>query len=383
MTHPVSRRSEVALARLERGELAPLARKVLSGERLDAEDGLELYRTGDLLGLGCLANLVREARHGDVASFVRNVHVNPTNVCAFTCEFCAFGVKKGQPDAYETNLEEVARTLEPLGRLGLREVHMVGGVHPDWPYETWLDYVRTIRRTLPDVGIKAYTAVEIDWMARISGRSHAGVLADLLEAGLTALPGGGAEIFHPEVRRRICRGKVDAHGWLEIHRAAHALGIPTNATMLYGHLEEPRHRVDHLVRLRRLQDEAPAGGGFLAYVPLAFHPRETSLAHLPGPTERQGLREVAVARLLLDNVPHVTGYWVMLGAAAAQLSLAFGADDLSGTIVQERITHAAGGVSGRAMTAGRIAALALEAGRVPVERDTLYRPVSPALELVS
>ena len=192
MTHPVSRRSEVALARLERGELAPLARKVLSGERLDAEDGLELYRTGDLLGLGCLANLVREARHGDVASFVRNVHVNPTNVCAFTCEFCAFGVKKGQPDAYETNLEEVARTLEPLGRLGLREVHMVGGVHPDWPYETWLDYVRTIRRTLPDVGIKAYTAVEIDWMARISGRSHAGVLADLLEAGLTALPGGAS-----------------------------------------------------------------------------------------------------------------------------------------------------------------------------------------------
>lgn len=371
---PAPLRSDRIERRLGGGPLAGVLDKVVAGVRLDRADGRLLYATGDLAGVGYLADLVRAARHGDRVTFIRNVHVNPTNVCVYTCDFCAFARRKGADGGYDLGLDRVADRLAAFVGTDLAEVHMVGGVHPDWPVERYLELVRVVRRTLPGVGIKAWTAVEIDWMHRLSRRPVESLLEDLVEAGLTALPGGGAEIFAPAVRRRICKGKVDGAGWQAIHRAAHRLGIRTNCTMLYGHIETADDRVDHLLALRSVQDDAPPGGGFQAYVPLAFHPAGTALADRPGPTDRSNLREVAVARLLLDNIDHITGYWVMIGSPMAQVSLACGADDLSGTIVRERITHAAGGTSERGLTPDAMVALIEEAGRVPVERDTLYRP---------
>lgn len=363
--------------RLRARGLGPILEKVLAAEPLGREDGLRLHEEPRVGLVGYLANLVRERRNGDLTWWVRDQHLNPTNLCRHACLFCAFARRKGQEGGYTMARDEVARRAERMREEGVVEVHVVGGVHPDWGYDDYLEVLRTIRRHHPRVGIKGWTAVEVDHMARLSGLPLERVLLDLRAAGLDHLAGGGAEIFAPEVRRRICGTKADGARWLEVHRAAHALGIPSNSTMLYGHVEEPRHRVDHLLALREVQAEALRHGrpGFSSHIPLAFHPANSFLDRLPGPTPRDGLREVAIARLLLADVPHVKAYWVMLGLEVAQLALSHGADDLHGTVVEERITHMAGATTEQGLTPARLEALIRGAGRVPVERDSWYRPL--------
>lgn len=396
MTHTMNRpMTEVAEREVRAAGLGPLLEKVVAGARLDRDDGLALFEA-PLRALGHLANVVRERLHGDRTYFVRDHHLNPTNACRHACTFCAFAKRKSDPDAYTMDLARIEEEGARMAGLGVREVHVVGGVHPDWGYDAYLDVVRVLRRHLhrPQVGIKAWTAVEVDHMANLSKLSVERVLEDLRDAGVDHLAGGGAEIFDPAVRRKICASKADGARWLEVHRAAHALGIPTNATMLYGHIERVEHRVDHMLALRAVQDDAlcargttveqAARGaievGFSSFIPLKFHPENTRLSHLPGPTLQDDLRTLAASRLLLDNVPHVKAYWVMIGADAAQLSLAYGVDDMNGTVIRERITKAAGGKADQGLTKERITRLIREAGREPVERDARYAPVQAEAE---
>lgn len=391
MSHTMNRPlTEVAEREVRAAGLDPLLEKVVAGARLDRDDGLALF-AAPLRALGHLANVVRERLHGDRTYFVRDHHLNPTNVCRHACTFCAFAKRAKDPDAYTMDLARIEEEGARMAALAVREVHVVGGVHPDWGYDAYLDVVRALRRHLhrPQVGIKAWTAVEVDHMADLSGLSVERVLEDLRDAGVDHLAGGGAEIFDPAVRKKICASKADGARWLEVHRAAHALGIPTNATMLYGHIEREEHRVDHMLALRAVQDDAlrargitveqAARGaievGFSSFIPLKFHPENTRLSHLPGPSLQDDLRTLAVSRLLLDNVPHVKAYWVMIGADAAQLSLAYGVDDMNGTVIRERITKAAGGKADQGLTKERITQLIREAGREPVERDARYAPV--------
>lgn len=394
MSHTMNRPlTEVAEREVRAAGLGPLLEKVAAGARLDRDEGLLLFEA-PLRAVGHLANVVRERLHGDRTYFVRDHHLNPTNVCRHACTFCAFAKRKKDADAYTMDLAQVEEEAARMAALRVREVHVVGGVHPDWGYDVYLDVVRAMRKHLhrPQVGIKAWTAVEVDHMADLSGLSVERVLEDLRDAGVDHLAGGGAEIFDPSVRKKICASKADGARWLEVHRAAHALGIPTNATMLYGHIERPEHRVDHMLALRAVQDEAlrargltveeAARGaieaGFSSFIPLKFHPENTRLSHLPGPTLHDDLRTLAASRLLLDNVPHVKAYWVMIGPDAAQLSLAYGVDDMNGTVIRERITKAAGGKADQGLTKERITRLIREAGREPVERDARYAPVVEA-----
>src|SRR6478672_11360964 len=356
--------------------LDPIRDKVLAGRRLSLEDGLFLYEpTTPLHEVGALANLVRERKNGNQAYYNINTHLNPTNVCVYRCTFCAFRSDLKDPKGYVMSDEAiVARAAEAESR-GATELHIVGGLHHQLPYEWYLNVVRIIHRAHPRLHLKAYTAVEWDWFARLTGRSTRDILAEFQNAGLGSLPGGGAEIFHPEVRDFICEHKADADGWLRIHREAHALGLRSNATMLYGHIETSRHRVDHLLRLRELQDET---GGFQTFIPLAFHPDNTKLGHdrkLQKPSGLMDLRTMAVSRLMLDNFPHIKAYWVMLGIPTAQLAQSFGADDLDGTVVHEKIYHDAGSDVPQEMSVTEIRRLIEEAGRIPVERDTLYHEV--------
>ncbi len=352
--------------------LADVAARALAGERLDAQDGARLFAAEDLSLVAALAGTLRRRRHGDRAFFNVNQHLNYTNICRSRCRFCAFHRLEGQAGAYcltpEQAADEVRRRLaEPI-----TEVHMVGGVHPSLPYGYYLDLLRAVKAARPGVHLKAFTMVEIDEMVRLAGKTPAEVYAELKEAGLDSLPGGGAEIFAARVRRELFPRKIGAERWLELARAAHAAGLRTNCTMLYGHIETPAERVDHLLRLRALQDET---GGFQTFVPLAFHPENTALAHLKGPTAHDSLRIVAVARLLLDNIPHIKAYWVMLGIPAAQAALSCGADDLDGTLVEERIGHDAGAATPRALARAELVRLIAEAGFQAVERDTLYNVV--------
>jgi aminodeoxyfutalosine synthase len=349
--------------------LAAVTSKLERGERLSFEDGVRLYREADLLELGALANRAREARHGRRATYVRNLHLNYSNLCVLGCDFCAFSRTRGQPGAYERTLDEAWRFAEAASRDGIREIHIVGGCHPDHPFRFYTDLLRGLKARHPGVHLKAFTAVEIDHFCSRTGRPAEAVLAELRAAGLDSLPGGGAEIFAERVRRRLCPRKPDAARWLAIHRAAHRLGIPSTATMLYGHIETVEERVDHLLRLRALQDET---GGFTAFVPLAFHPGHTRLAGLPAPTGQDDLRAIAAARLLLDNIGHVKAYWVTLGLKLAPVALHFGADDLDGTVGEERIAHGAGAESPSGLPAEELARLIREAGREPVERDAVY-----------
>ncbi len=353
-------------------ELRDVADRVERGERLSADDGLRLFAHPDLLAVGRLADLVRRRRHGDVAYYNVNRHINPTNVCMQECAFCAFGRKAADPLAYEMSHQEVYDRAAADVAQGATELHVVAGLHPLFDLAWYEECFRGLKERFPRVHLKGMTAVEIAFFAKTERRSHAEVLRRLVASGLDSLPGGGAEIFAPEVRRRICDNKCDADEWLAIHRTAHAMGLKSNATMLYGHVERDEHRVDHLLRLRALQDET---GGFQAFIPLAFHPENTALAHLPAPTSRLDLRVVAVSRLLLDNVPHVKAYWIMLGPKTAQVALSFGADDLDGTVVEERIVHMAGATSPEVLPVAELRRLITEAGRTPVERDTLYRRV--------
>lgn len=353
-------------------QLKPIAAKVLAGERLSIDDGIALYRSPDLLAVGWLANHVREQRHGNVTYFNVNRHINPTNVCVAHCKLCAFGRDPNAPGAYTFALEEIYQRAEQGVREGATEFHIVGGLHPDLPFDYFLELVRGLKQRCPGVHLKAFTMVEVGYFARIAKLSIKDTLLKMKEAGVDSLPGGGAEIFHPRVRKIICDHKVSGQMWLNVARQAHQLGLPSNATMLYGHVETEEERVDHLVKLRELQDETH---GFVAFIPLAFHPANTALAHLPPTTGYADLRNIAVARLLLDNFPHIKAYWVMLTTSIAQISLRFGANDLDGTVVEEKIYHDAGATTAEFTPRAELERLIRAAGRVPVERDTLYRPV--------
>jgi aminodeoxyfutalosine synthase len=351
--------------------LEPIRERVLAGDRLSFEDGVALYRTHDLLALGSLANHVREGRHGDAAYFVWNTHINHTNVCAATCDFCAFAARKDEARAYTMALDDIFARVAALPRQ-VREVHIVGGLHPDLPWSYFTDMMRGIKRVRPDIHVKAFTAVEIFFFHRLYRMTVEKVLAELREAGLDSMPGGGAEIFAKETRDKIIRGKADAAQWLDVMRTAHRMRIPTNATMLYGHIESVEDRVDHLLRLRGLQDET---GGFVTFIPLAFQPWEAPAMHLPETTGFEDLKAIAVARLLLDNVPHIKSYWIMIGPRLAQVGLSFGADDIDGTVKEEKIAHDAGAPTAQFMTVHELVRLVREAGRRPVERDTVFNVV--------
>jgi aminodeoxyfutalosine synthase len=352
--------------------LAEIRGKVEAGTRLSFDDGLFLDRHADLFTLGELANTVRERKNGDVAYYNVNEHLNPTNVCVYRCTFCAFRSDLKGPTGYVMSDEQILARAAEADRKGCTELHIVGGLHHQLPYEWYLNVVRVIHDAYPRLHLKAWTAVEWDWFARLTGRPTKALLAEMKDAGLGSLPGGGAEIFHPDIRRQICEHKADADEWLRVHGEAHELGLRSNATMLYGHIEGPEHRIDHLIRLRELQDRT---GGFQTFIPLAFHPDNTRLSHLPKPSGLTDLKVMALSRLMLDNFPHVKAYWVMLGIKTAQVALSFGADDLDGTVVHEKIYHAAGSDSPQELGVDEIRRLIEEAGRRPVERDTLYHEV--------
>jgi aminodeoxyfutalosine synthase len=352
--------------------LKPIAAKVLAGERLSQEDGVALYRSPDLLAVGWLANHVREKRHGTITYFNVNRHINPTNVCVAHCKLCAFGRDPNAPGAYTFALEEIYQRAEQGVREGATEFHMVGGLHPDLPFEYFLDMIRGLKQRCPTVHLKAFTMVEVGYFARIAKLSIKETLQKMKDAGVDSLPGGGAEIFHPRVRKLICDHKVSGQMWLSIARQAHELGFHSNATMLYGHVETEEERVDHLLKLRELQDQTH---GFVTFIPLAFHPDNTALSHIPKPTGYADLRNIAVSRLLLDNFAHIKAYWIMLSPAIAQIALRFGANDLDGTVVEEKIYHDAGAVTSEFTSRAELERLIRAAGRIPVERDTLYNPV--------
>ena len=350
-----------------------IRRKVHAGDRLTAEEGLYLYRDDvPLHEVGALANVVRERTNGSLAYFNTNIHLNPTNVCVYRCTFCAFRRDLRDPTGYVVSDEQIVARGQEAVDAGCTEIHVVGGLHHQKPYEWYVNLVALLHDAFPQIHLKAWTAVEINWFEFLARKPVEAILEDLIDAGLGSLPGGGAEIFHPEVRDRICEHKADANKWIDVHRAAHRLGLRTNATMLYGHLEAPLHRIDHLIRLRELQDET---GGFQTFVPLAFHPENTGLDHLEKPSGVADLRTIAVSRLMLDNFPHIKAYWVMLGVGTAQTALAYGADDFDGTVRHELIYHDAGATTPQALPVDRIRQLIVEAGREPIERDTLYRRV--------
>jgi aminodeoxyfutalosine synthase len=349
-----------------------ICNKVEAGERLSFEEGVYLDEQADLFTLGELANRVRERKNGNYTYYNVNTHLNPTNVCVYRCTFCAFRADLKSPKGYVMTAEQILERAAEADARGATELHIVGGLHHQLPYEWYLNVVRIIHRAYARLHLKAYTAVEWDWFERLTGRPTGDLLAEFKEAGLGSLPGGGAEIFHPEVRDKICEHKADADAWIRIHREAHRLGLRSNGTMLYGHIESARHRIDHLCRLRNLQDET---GGFQTFIPLVFHPDNTRLSHIRKASILSDLRTMAVSRLMLDNFPHIKAYWVMLSIKTAQIALSFGADDLDGTVVHEKIYHDAGSDSPQELTVAEIRRLIEEAGRIPVERDTLYNEV--------
>jgi aminodeoxyfutalosine synthase len=352
--------------------LKPIADKVFAGQRLSMDDGIALYRSPDLLAVGWLANHVREKRHGNVTYYNVNRHINPTNVCVAHCKLCAFGRDPNAPGAYTFALEEIYQRAEEGVREGATEFHIVGGLHPDLTFDHYLELVRGLKQRCPTVHIKAFTMVEVHYFARIAKLSIEEVLQEMKQAGVDSCPGGGAEIFHPRVRKIICDHKTSGQMWLSTAKKTHEAGLRSNATMLYGHVETEEERVDHLVKLRELQDETH---GFVAFIPLAFHPDNTALSHIPKPTGYADLRNIAVARLLLDNFDHIKAYWIMLSPSIAQIALRFGANDLDGTVVEEKIYHDAGAKTSEFTPRAELERLIRAAGRVPVERDTLYRPV--------
>ena len=368
--------SAVSQRALEASGLGPIRDKVLSGERLTEADGLTLFETRDLAAVGALANHVRERRHGDWTWFNRNLHINATNVCEATCIFCSFSrLKTGDPMAYTMSLEQAVGRVRALKDTFVTEVHIVNGLNPDLPFSYYTDLLSALKAERPDLHIKGFTAVEIHYYAEKYGMTYAEVITSLRDAGLGSMPGGGAEIFAHRARKKLCADKVDTEGWLEVHRTAHSLGMRTNCTMLFGSIERLDERVDHLARLRALQDET---GGFQTFIPLRFHNENNRLRKLKSPTDTDCLRTLAVARLMLDNIPHIKAYWPMLGVQLAQVSLSFGVDDLDGTVREERIYHMAGAKTPQELTRAELVALIRRAGRIPVERDTLYRTVAEA-----
>ena len=352
--------------------LEPIARKVLAGEHLSDDDGLALYASGDLLTIGWLANHIREKRHGNICYFNVNRHINPTNVCGAHCKLCAFGRDKDASGAYTYSLDEIWHRAAQGVSEGATEFHIVGGLHPDLPFDFYLDMIRGLKQRFPQVHLKAFTMVEVGFYSRISKLSIRDTLLAMKDAGVDSLPGGGAEIFNPRVRKIICDHKTSGRMWLDIARTAHQIGLRSNATMLYGHIETAEERVEHLLLLRELQDETK---GFQTFIPLAFHPDNTGLDFCPKPTGFDDLKTIAISRLLLDNFDHIKAYWIMLTPRIAQIALRFGADDIDGTVIEEKIYHDAGATTPQHMTRADLERLIRAAGRVPVERDTMYNPV--------
>lgn len=353
--------------------LNEIRRKVESGQRLSPDDGLLMYDESiPLADLGQLANLVRERLNGNVGFYNINTHLNPTNVCIYRCVFCAFRSDLKSPKGYLMSDEQILARGREAVENGCTEMHIVGGLHHLKKFDWYENIIRILHEAYPSLHLKGWTAVEISWFEQLLKTSTRDVLSRLRQAGLGSLPGGGAEIFHPEVRDRICEHKASTEKWFEIHRTAHEMGIRSNCTMLYGHIENAMHRIDHLLRLRELQDET---GGFQTFIPLAFHPDNTGLSHIRKPSVLMDLRTMAISRLMLDNIRHIKAYWIMLGIETAQTALSFGADDIDGTVRHELIYHDAGATTPELLTVGRIQHLIREAGRIPVERDTLYRQV--------
>jgi len=353
---------------LRDARLMPIWDKVAGGGRLTREEGLLLFQTDDLLGLGRIADFAKQRRVGDRVFFVINRYINPTNVCVLSCTFCDFAKKKGEAGAFEHSIEDILAMIKD----GVREVHIVGGHHPDWPFEYYERMIAAIHAQHPQVQIKAFTAAEIDYFWRRWKIEPADTLSRLKAAGLHSMPGGGAEIFSPRLQKLLAyTGKAGADRWCEIHGIAHGLGIRTNATMLYGHVETLEERVDHLLRLRQQQDES---GGFLTFIPLAYQVGDTKLVPRQTPPT-DDLRTIAAARLLLDNFPHVEAYWIMIGEATASIALHFGADDVNGTLEDERIAHAAKAESPAGLARDQLLRMIRDAGKIPVERDALYNVI--------
>ena len=366
--------------RLADAGLSDIAEKVEAGERLSFEDGVRLFESRDLLALGWIANRERERRHGARTYFNHNLRLEATNVCEASCLFCSFArLQEGMPGAHTMSVEQIINKLRQRGDQPVTEVHIVNGLHPGLPFSYYTDLLSGLKKVRPGIHLKCFTAVEIAFFSDHYGKTDTQVLEELKAAGLDSLPGGGAEIFAARVRQKICHDKCDGPRYLSIHRIAHGLGMRTNVTMLYGHIETMEERVDHLLQTRALQDET---GGLQAFIPLAFHPDNNQMRKLPPPSASETLKVHAVARLLLDNVDHIKAYWVSMGLDVAQLALRFGADDLDGTIVHETIYHSAGSDVPMGMTRAELVRLIREAGRVPVERDTLYGVVEelPAAE---
>jgi aminodeoxyfutalosine synthase len=353
--------------------LNSIAEKVFARKRVNMEDAIALYRSPDILALGWLANQVRERMHGNTTYFNVNRHINPTNVCVAACRLCAFGRKKDAPGAYTMALEEAFETAASGYSEAVTEFHIVGGLHPDLPFQYYVDLISGLKARFPRVHLKALTMVEIAFLARRGKLSIEETLRQLKAAGLDSLPGGGAEIFNERVRRVICDHKIDGEQWLNTARTAHTIGLKSNATMLYGHIENEEDRADHLIRLRGLQDETH---GFQTFIPLAFHPANTPLAHLFTTTGMQDVKQIAVSRLVLDNFPHIKAYWQMMSPRIAQIALRFGADDIDGTVIEEKIYHDAGATTPQGMRRSELERLIREAGREPLERDTMYHPVT-------
>ena len=356
-----------------KASLEPIREKVNAGERLTAAEAESLWDESiDLHELGGLANLVRERKNGNAGYYNINTHLNPTNVCVYRCIFCAFRADLREDRGYWMNDEQILDRGREAVEAGSTEMHIVGGLHHQKGYDWYLNIIRILHNAYPTLHLKARTPGENKWFCHLTKRSKLDILTELKEAGLGSLPGGGAEIFHPEVRDKICEHKADTKEWFEVHRIAHSIGLRSNATMLYGHIENAYHRTDHLIRLRDLQDET---GGFQTFIPLAFHPDNTKLSHIPKPSAAMSLRTMAISRIVLDNFPHMKAYWIMLGIGTAQAALAYGADDIDGTVRHELIYHDAGAETPEVLSVEEIQRLIQEAGRDPIERDTLYHRV--------
>lgn len=356
----------------DKSGLREVRRKVEGGLRLDADDGLALYRTTDVAALGELADQANRARNGLRVGYNVNRHINYSNLCTLACMFCAFAKKRGQEGAYEFTMDEILDRAREAWEAGADEVHIVGGLHPDLPYAYYPDMLRAIRARYPELHLKAFTAVEIDYLAELGGKSIEDVLDELVDAGLGSLPGGGAEILTDRVWKKIYRDKMGPDKWIDVHRRAHLRGVKSNSTMLHGHIERDDEKVTHMLRIRELQDET---GGFMTFIPLRFHPENTPIEKLGIVNGVSSVREIAVGRLLLDNVPHVKTYWIMTGLEVAQICLTMGADDIDGTVVEEKITHMAGARTPEHVSEAVLRRCIEEAGRVPYRRDTTYNEV--------
>lgn len=366
-------------ARLRALGLSDIAEKLDANVRLGLDEGVRLFETPDIHALGWLANREREKRHGDRAFYNFNLRLEATNVCVASCLFCSFArLRPGDDQAYTLTLEQVFDKLRTRAHQPLTEVHVVNGLHPDLPFDYYLDLLRGLKAIRPGIHLKCFTAVEIAFFSDLYGKTDEQVLRELMAAGLDSLPGGGAEIFAPRVRKKISHDKADADRYLSVHRIAHGLGLRSNVTMLYGHIENDEDRVDHMMRARALQDET---GGFQAFIPLAFHPDNNQMRKLPAPSALDTLRVHAVSRLMLDNIAHVKAFWIATGVEVAQMALWYGADDLDGTVQEEHIYHMAGSRTPETLTTADIRRLIATAGRVPIERDTLYNVVTPAAAL--